>query len=39
MANVPFNRYGAYAVHVLVAGEQKARLAFNVVEPPTSQPT
>jgi hypothetical protein len=34
MANVPLNRYGAYAIHVLVAGEQKARLAFNVVEPP-----
>jgi hypothetical protein len=34
MANVPFNRYGAYAIHVLVAGEQKARLAFTVVEPP-----
>jgi len=36
MSNIPLNTYGAYAIHVLVAGEQKARLAFNLVEAPPS---
>jgi hypothetical protein len=38
MSNIPLNRYGPYAIHVLVHGEQKARLAFDLVEPPTTPP-
>ena len=32
LTNVQFTLVGAYAVYVTVGGEQKARLAFNVIE-------
>jgi hypothetical protein len=38
MSNIPLSTYGAYAIHVLVAGEQKARLAFNLVEAASQSP-
>jgi hypothetical protein len=34
MGNIQFPKYGAYAVHFLVQGEEKAVLSFNVSEPP-----
>jgi hypothetical protein len=37
LTNVQFKSRGAYAVYVTVGGEQKARLSFNVVEPPARQ--
>jgi hypothetical protein len=36
LSSVPFNTYGSYAVHLLVHGEQKARLPFVVVEAASS---
>jgi hypothetical protein len=34
LGNIQFSKYGAYAVHLLVQGEEKAVLSFNVSEPP-----
>jgi hypothetical protein len=35
LTNVQFKSHGSYAVYVTVGGEQKARLAFSVLEPRT----
>ena len=39
MGGIEFARYGAYAIHLLMQGNELARVSFNVSEPQTTGPT
>jgi len=39
MGGLEFTRYGAYAIHLILQGNELARVAFQVSEPPAQGPT
>lgn len=36
MGNIEFQKHGAYALHLLLQGNEIGRVSFNVLEPPTT---